>query len=462
MQISLSKDSIEVLRKNKNLLAFSGGVDSSALFFILLSYEIDFDLVIVDYGLRKQSDEEIQYAKSLSMTYNKNCYVMRLCYDEHSDLSCSSDFYISRYLESLESNEVLDSISSLDFASLNHKQQRALCDENLGSSQIYLNPIIQQYNLSIKPIHSNFEHCARKVRYEFFSFLIRKNSYQNLVLAHHLDDKIEWFFMQFAKGAGLNSLLGFIEIDIRYTGHKSYNILRPLINIRKQHILAYNKSNGINYFVDSSNASPKHRRNTFRASLQKLFNKDDTMGILRSFAYLHDESSRLYRYRIICVERDLLYFKRIVRCDIEFHDFNSVLAEEIHHIDIMTKRLGYIMSSKQKIGLKDMLCFRFVDSKIVGNITSKDCMVGNRIIVGVNKDLIFVGICADWSLRHASINSDIKDSKICKIWQIAKDLESPKFQIPKQYIEMYRKLAIPKRIRRIMYRNLVSCFVHSS
>ena len=50
----------------KNLLAFSGGIDSTALFFMLLEQNIDFDMAIVDYGIRAQSKDEVAYAKELA------------------------------------------------------------------------------------------------------------------------------------------------------------------------------------------------------------------------------------------------------------------------------------------------------------------------------------------------------------------------------------------------------------
>ena len=55
-----------MINTKKNLLAFSAGVDSSALFFILLEKDIEFDIAIVDYNLRIQSKDEIQYAKQLA------------------------------------------------------------------------------------------------------------------------------------------------------------------------------------------------------------------------------------------------------------------------------------------------------------------------------------------------------------------------------------------------------------
>ena len=54
------------IQNQKNLLAFSAGVDSSALFFLLLEQNIPFDIAIVNYNLRVQSKDEVFYAKNLA------------------------------------------------------------------------------------------------------------------------------------------------------------------------------------------------------------------------------------------------------------------------------------------------------------------------------------------------------------------------------------------------------------
>jgi tRNA(Ile)-lysidine synthase len=69
LQLSLNK-----LKNTKNLLAFSAGIDSTALFFLLLENETFFDIAIVDYNQREQSKQEIQYAKDLAQKYNKKCF----------------------------------------------------------------------------------------------------------------------------------------------------------------------------------------------------------------------------------------------------------------------------------------------------------------------------------------------------------------------------------------------------
>ncbi len=66
---------MEQFLDKKNLLAFSAGVDSTALFFMLLARNIKFDIAIVDYGQRKQSKDEVTYAKKLAKLYNKKCFL---------------------------------------------------------------------------------------------------------------------------------------------------------------------------------------------------------------------------------------------------------------------------------------------------------------------------------------------------------------------------------------------------
>ena len=64
-----------LLNSSKNLLAFSAGGDSTALFFLLLKHKIPFDIAIVDYGIRVQSKEEIAYALELAHDYHVECFV---------------------------------------------------------------------------------------------------------------------------------------------------------------------------------------------------------------------------------------------------------------------------------------------------------------------------------------------------------------------------------------------------
>lgn len=71
----LHEATLEYLKTRKNLLAFSGGGDSTALFFLLLEHKIPFDIAHVNYQTRAQSDQEEAYAKSLAHTHSKEVFI---------------------------------------------------------------------------------------------------------------------------------------------------------------------------------------------------------------------------------------------------------------------------------------------------------------------------------------------------------------------------------------------------
>ena len=70
---------------SKNLLAFSAGIDSTALFFILLNNNIPFDIAIVDYNIREQSKQEVLYAQELAKKYNKKCHLKEVTLESTSN-----------------------------------------------------------------------------------------------------------------------------------------------------------------------------------------------------------------------------------------------------------------------------------------------------------------------------------------------------------------------------------------
>jgi tRNA(Ile)-lysidine synthase len=61
----------------KNLLAFSAGIDSSALFFLLIENNIKFDIAIVDYGVREESKKEVAHAKALAKKHKLFCHTIQ-------------------------------------------------------------------------------------------------------------------------------------------------------------------------------------------------------------------------------------------------------------------------------------------------------------------------------------------------------------------------------------------------
>lgn len=250
---------LEYLRGKKNLLAFSAGVDSTALFFMLLQANIDFDFAMVDYQVRTQSKHEVEYASLLAKKYNKRLFL--------------------------------------------HQS---------------------------KKIYNDFENQARMVRYDFFEGIITEYGYENLIVAHQLNDRLEWFLMQFIKGSGLNTMLGFEKIEDRV----AYKIVRPLFEISRDEILDFVKK--YQYFEDLSNQEMKFLRNKIRKKYANSLIRENKEGILRSFQYLFEEKKILYTQQEILKIKHIAYFKR------------QGILKDLHIVDKILKTLGYVWSKEQR------------------------------------------------------------------------------------------------------------------
>ena len=71
----ISQNVLDRLSAGANLLAFSHGIDSTALFYILEEAGIKFDLAIVDHNAREQSKFEVESAKELASKFGKKIYI---------------------------------------------------------------------------------------------------------------------------------------------------------------------------------------------------------------------------------------------------------------------------------------------------------------------------------------------------------------------------------------------------
>lgn len=102
----------------------------------------------------------------------------------------------------------------------------------------------------------SIQEAARKLRYNYFYELCQAEKCDFIVTAHNLDDRIETFFINLLRGTGLK---GLCSIPVR-----NDRIVRPLLFCTRQEIIAYAKSNNIEWREDSSNSEDKYLRNKIR------------------------------------------------------------------------------------------------------------------------------------------------------------------------------------------------------
>jgi tRNA(Ile)-lysidine synthase len=117
--------------------------------------------------------------------------------------------------------------------------------------------------------------AARDLRYNWFYELLEEEGYDYLLTAHHADDNLETFLINFTRGTGLEGLTGIpLQND---------KIIRPLLYLSRNEIENYAKANDIQWREDSSNASDKYVRNKIRHHLIPIL-KELNPNFMSSFS----------------------------------------------------------------------------------------------------------------------------------------------------------------------------------
>jgi len=98
--------------------------------------------------------------------------------------------------------------------------------------------------------------AARQLRYEWFSRIAEKYDFRYIATAHNLNDSVETFFLNLARGTGIRGLTGIPS--------RNGNIIRPLLFAARKDITEYATEKKLRFREDSSNASRKYTRNRVR------------------------------------------------------------------------------------------------------------------------------------------------------------------------------------------------------
>ncbi|CAM1358133.1 tRNA lysidine(34) synthetase TilS [Tenacibaculum xiamenense] len=116
--------------------------------------------------------------------------------------------------------------------------------------------------------------AARELRYNWFESLIKKHNLDYLVTAHHADDNLETFLINFSRGSGIDGLTGIPQ--------QNGYILRPFLQFSREEIAVYAAENSILWREDASNSETKYLRNKLRHTIIPIL-KEMNPSILKSF-----------------------------------------------------------------------------------------------------------------------------------------------------------------------------------
>ena len=116
--------------------------------------------------------------------------------------------------------------------------------------------------------------AARNLRYNWFNELLVSEKFDFVATAHHLDDQVETFLINFSRGTGLDGLTGIPS--------QNGNIIRPMLPFSRKEIENYVSENKLQWREDSSNTSDKYLRNKIRHHVIPVF-KEINESFLQSF-----------------------------------------------------------------------------------------------------------------------------------------------------------------------------------
>ena len=104
------------------------------------------------------------------------------------------------------------------------------------------------------------ETIGRQIRYQWLNEIARSEGYDYISVAHHKDDQAESILAHIIRGSGLNGLTGMSVVQSEY----AIPVVRPLLDVTKENLLAYIGTKHISYCVDSTNEDVRYQRNRIR------------------------------------------------------------------------------------------------------------------------------------------------------------------------------------------------------
>ena len=227
------------------------------------------------------------------------------------------------------------------------------------------------------------EEAGRKVRYEFFDEILKKEKANKIAIAHNMNDNAETILLNLLRGTGLNGLEGIQPME--------YNkYIRPLINISRKEIEEYVEKNELKPKIDYTNKENIYKRNKIRNELLPYLKKINP-NIVESLSrlskivkeentYIKKETEKIYDNIKIKDEKNL------GKIELDIKEFNK--------LEIAIKKNLIIKCIEETIGDSRNIEKINIDDIIKicsNNIGNKYILPNKKIKILIkNKKIIFI------------------------------------------------------------------------
>lgn len=164
------------------------------------------------------------------------------------------------------------------------------------------------------------EEMGRKVRYEFFNNILKKENANKIATAHTKNDLSETVLMNLLRGTGLSGLKG-IEPK------REDKYIRPLIECEKQEIDEYCKENNLEPRIDKTNFENIYTRNKIRNKLIPYLKEEFNPSIIESLARMSEIISNEDKYIESLTKRhfeEIIIDKSQTEISLDLKKFNNL------------------------------------------------------------------------------------------------------------------------------------------
>ena len=118
----------------------------------------------------------------------------------------------------------------------------------------------------------SIEMAARRLRYHWFGELCREHGYTAVAVAHNANDNAETLILNLLRGTGLKGITGMKAAGyIPDPDFGDIPLLRPLLEMTREEIVAFAREHGLNWREDSTNAQTDYKRNKIRNLVFPIF-----------------------------------------------------------------------------------------------------------------------------------------------------------------------------------------------
>jgi len=197
----------------------------------------------------------------------------------------------------------------------------------------------------------SIEMAARDLRYNWFDELRTKLDYQYIATAHHQDDMIETFFINLTRGTGIRGLSGIKA--------KNDRIIRPMLFTNHSSILAYMKTEKLDFREDSTNSDIKIIRNRLRHQILPILNELNHAAkenIIKTIENLQDTElimlKEIEHCKMVLNIKDKTNFKINIEKLKQFEPVNAYLFELLRPFGFTTTQLNDIKIALEGISGK--------------------------------------------------------------------------------------------------------------